>query len=121
MSEPGTDPRFIRLTLTSLAGPLIWALHFGAVYGGQHIACSASEAGTLPIRLGIIVATLIAGLALLVVFAHARKLVRPAPPAGADVPAFLHSVTRYLLGLSLLAVLASGLAGLMLPGCPSLR
>lgn len=121
MSESGTDPRFIRLTLTSMAGPLIWALHFGAVYGGQHVACAASNAGTGPVRLGIVIATVAACLALLVVFAHARKLVQPAPPADDGVPAFLHSVTLWLLGLSLFAVLASGLAGLMLPGCPSLR
>lgn len=121
MTEPGSDPRFIRLTLTSMAGPLIWALHFGAVYGGQHVACAVSASGALPVRTGIVVATLIACLVLLAVGVAARKLVQPAPPASEDVPAFLHSVTLWLLGLSLFAVLASGLAGLMLPGCPSLR
>lgn len=121
MSEPGTDPRFIRVTLTSMAGPLIWALHFGAVYGGQHVACAATELGTTPIRWGIILATLVASLAMVLVFIGAKKLTRPGPPLDEDVPVFLAAVTRYLIGLSLFAVLASGLAGLMLPGCPSLR
>lgn len=121
MTEPATDPRFIRVTLTSIGGPLIWALHFGAVYGGQHVACRAALAGDAGIRTGIIAATIAAILVLLAVFLLARRLVQPAPPADPDVPAFLHSVTAWLLGLSLFAVLASGLAALMLPSCPSLR
>lgn len=121
MSKPPSDSRFIRLTLTSMSGPLVWALHFSVVYGGQHVACAAGGLGTAPIRWGIIIATLVACLALVLVFIMARKLVQPDPPFDEDVPVFLHSVTNYLLGLSLFAVLASGLAGLILPGCPSLR
>lgn len=121
MTRPASDPRFIRLTLTSMAGPLIWSLHFGAVYGGQHVACHGLGAGTAPIRWGIVAATLAACLALGAIALYARKLVQPAPPGDPDVPAFLYSVSLWLIGLSLFAALASGLAGLMLPACPSLR
>lgn len=121
MTEPASDPRFIRVTLTSLAGPLIWALHFGAVYGGQHVACRASDLGNASIRMGIAGATIVALLAMLLVFLNVRGLVRPASPVDEDVPNFLKSATLFLLGLSLFAILGNMLAGFMLPACSSLR
>ena len=121
MSEPAREPHFIRLTATSLAGPLIWALHFGAVYGGQHVACATGLLTPGLTRLGVGVATIAAVLAILMVWAHAKRLVTPARPVSADVPAFLEAVTLFLLGLSLFAILAAGLAGILLPACPPLR
>lgn len=121
MIKPASDPRFIRLTLTSMSGPLIWALHFGAVYGGQHVACHALNLGTIPIRWGIAGATLAGCLAIGAVAVVARRLVQPEPPADPHVPAFLSAVALWLLGLSLFGILATGLAGVMLPGCASLR
>ncbi len=121
MSQPAGDPRFIRVTLTSLAGPLVWALHFGAVYGGQHVACRIADPGNASLRIAIAGVTAVAILVLVFIFLNVRQLVRPAPPFDQDVPTFLRAVSLSLIGLSLFAIVATALAGLMLPSCPTLR
>lgn len=120
-TPPARDPHFARLTFTSLSGPLIWALHFGAVYGGQHVACERGLLSAGLTRTGIVLVTLLAALAIGAIWMCARRLLTPDPPLQADLPAFLHLVTLFLLALSLFGVLAAGLASVMLPACPALR
>lgn len=121
MTIPARDPHFLRLTMTSLSGPLIWALHFGAVYGGQHVACERQLLAGGLTRTAIIIVTVVAAAAIGAVWASARRFLTPDQQLQADLPAFLHLVTLFLLGLSLFGVIAAGLAGVMLPACPALR
>jgi hypothetical protein len=121
MSRPASDTRFEWLTLISLSGPLIWSLHFGGVYGGQHVACETGLAGEMVIRSGIALATLAAIAALGLIFLLARRNMNTSQPASSDTTVFLRAVTIGLLGLSLFGVLATALAGVMLPVCPNLR
>ena len=43
MSKSDANDRFVRRTAVSLAPILLWAVHFGLVYGGAHVACTTSD------------------------------------------------------------------------------
>lgn len=104
-----------------LFGPLIWVAHFAILYGSHASVCAASgRAGQLP-------GSLVPALAL----ATALALVLVAIPLGfprrfaaiflAGKPQgetrFMLSLTRWLAGLSVVAVLANGLALVVVAPC----
>lgn len=121
MSKPQRDTRFLRRTFTSLSGILIWAAHFGLVYGVQHVACreGAGEAGY--VKPVIYLATVLAAALMGLVAAKARNWLAPDDPAMPGVSIFLRAVTHILLVLSLFGVLATTASAILLPTCAALR
>ncbi|MDD5460241.1 MAG: hypothetical protein PHG00_01195 [Methylococcales bacterium] len=120
--NPPFSENFIGIAVFSLAGPFIWVLHFGVVYGVQHIACATlgNRAGFW-IETSIILITVVALLALGLLMAKTDILQSPA--SGRTRPetktAFLSGVMRLLAFLSFLGVLFSGITVFFLPACGS--
>lgn len=116
--------RFWRATLFSLLGPLLWALHFGAVYGGQHVACAAETGLSFQlIRTGIISATAVVAAPLLFASIAPRRTLKIFGLCGYDEPmrCFLAGTMRLLSLLSFFGVVWAGSAALFLDACPALR
>jgi hypothetical protein len=122
MSKGGEQ--FWRATLFSLLGPLLWALHFGAVYGGQHVAC-APPVSLSPalIRIAIVVATLAAAAPLLAGAVAPQRVMNVFSLTGYEdaTRRFLAGTMRILCLLSLFGVVWAGSAALLLGACPALR
>lgn len=107
--------------LLSLTGPLIWALHFAVVYGVQHVGCAepGEKHADFWIQASVIVATLVALLALLLIIAK-PKLVHSINRDGEmsqNTQALLLSIMRLLALLSFFGVLWAGIAVFFLPAC----
>lgn len=115
------DREFLSYTALSLAGPVIWSVHFAVVYGIQHLICST---GFLP---GRFVMPIILGATLIAILLIAGctwgtlkgGLLSEVP--GTQVVLFYKYVSGFMLILSFFAVLATCAAGLMLPACQDLR
>ncbi len=89
----------------SILGVVIWAAHFGIVYGGQAVACAADRPGLVtPLVLG---ASAVA-LALLLVVALAARRHRHA---------FMGTMAMGIAALSALAVVWEAAPALALPSC----
>ena len=84
---------------------VVWALHFGAIYGFTGLACARGWESAVPWTVGG--ATLVAG-------AAAAALVLK--NVSTD---FLRWMTATLAALALLAILFEGLPVLMVPACGS--
>lgn len=117
MAKPGFVLRSLVVT-----GPLIlWAVHFGAVYGVNTVVCSFfPEAGTGPVRLGpaqigIAAATGAALLALALNAALAGTAGRHLDDRSTGT--FLVRVTRGLAALSALAVIWNALPAALVQAC----
>lgn len=121
MNPPTADRRFIPLTLVSLAGPLAWAAHFGAVYGGQHVACETDTASRGMLALSIGALTVLAIGLLVFVLVKGPRLLRSHQPAADQTHPFLIDVSRGLIILSVFAILATALAAFILPACAAMR
>jgi len=63
-----SSEKFIAVALVSLAGPLIWVVHFAVVYGAQHFLCSLLGNGADFWIEASIIAIIIAALSVLAFF-----------------------------------------------------
>lgn len=123
-SKQQSSERLIGIGLLSLAGPLIWVLHFAVVYGIQHVACAmvaGNRAGVL-VQASVIVATVVALLALLLPIVKPNILQRMDRNGVIQktTKAFLAELMRLLALLSFFGVLWAGIAAFFLPACGSL-
>jgi hypothetical protein len=104
-----------------LFGPLVWAAHLAVLYGAHASVCAAaSNVGGLP-DLIIPVLALATAIALALI---SLPLAFPKGFAGFlsarasdDENRFLLSLMRWLAGLSVVAVVANGIALLIVPPC----
>jgi hypothetical protein len=110
----------IGILFAVLFGPLVWAAHLLVLYGTHALACAA--AGRTTGTPTLLVAVFVPATALALVLA-ALPLLLPQRFAGllypheAEENRFLLSLMRWLAGLSLTAVVANGIAMLMVPTC----
>ena len=109
---PRSRERFLLRTGLCLSGPLVWALHFGAVYGVGHVGCATSLVGGQAMRAAVVIATLAALLGAAVLFGICRRV---------QERTFFRPVSLWLLGLSAYGICATGLAAIFLPACAPLR
>lgn len=110
--------------LLALSGMLIWALHFGLIYGVTSLACARGFAQTrvfgvavLPLSIGVL--TLIAALGSLAVIWQALRRRRALAASGdeSSLPEFTSVVAALIAGLALVAIIWEALPALMLPPC----
>lgn len=104
-----------------LLGPLIWAAHFAVLYGAHASVCAAASNvdgqadWILPM---LAVATVIALALAALPFAFARTFAGfMSARASEDESRFLVSLMRWLAALSQVAVVANGIALLVVPPC----
>lgn len=86
MSSPAL-PGFARVSLSTAAGALVWAFHFGALYQATALACARGDTGWL--RGWILLATALAVCACL-------ELLRRRPAADADLASWLRRALALL-------------------------
>lgn len=120
ITPPPPSEHFFRITLWCLMGPLIWAVHFGVLYGTQHLACALSDSENIIwLKIGIILLTLICIAVLLI------PIIKPQLLEVLDTPSTLapHTkktlsyIARCLCVLALFGVSAAGLATIFLREC----
>lgn len=110
-------------SLFALSGMLIWAAHFGLIYGLTSLACARGFAetrvfGVTVVSLSIGVVTVIAALGTLTVIWQAlRRRAVTASGNGLSLPAFTAVMAALIAGLALVAILWEALPVLMLPPC----
>lgn len=121
MERYSATPGFVLRSLLVTGPLLLWAVHFGAVYGVNTVVCSFfPEAGTGPVRLGpaqigVAVATAAALLALALNAMVAGIAGRGLDERGPGL--FLTRVTRGLAALSALAVIWNALPAALVQAC----
>lgn len=120
-SNPQFSEKFIGIALLALAGPFVWVLHFAVVYGVQHIACVTQvKHADFWVEISIIVITVAALLALVLLIAKPDMLERPdSGRIRQDTSVFLSGIMRLMALLSIFAVLWTGIALFFLPACGS--
>lgn len=121
--RPEFSEKFIGIALLSLAGPLIWVLHFAVVYGVQHIACvTLKNRADFWIETSIVVVTVVALLVLLLLIIKPDVLQRLDRNQIREerIIVFLSGIMRVLAFLSFLGVLWSGMSLFFLPACGSI-
>jgi hypothetical protein len=121
--RPEFSEKFIGIALLSLAGPLIWVLHFAVVYGVQHIACvTLLNRADFWIETSIVVVTVVALLVLLLLIIKPDVLQRLDKNQIREerIMVFLSGIMRVLAFLSFLGVLWSGMSLFFLPACGSI-
>jgi hypothetical protein len=104
-----------------LFGPLVWVAHLAVLYGVHSSVCAAAlHAGSSPYPV-ISILVLATAFALAVVSLPLTQSKRFAAFLAARAidgeGRFLQSLTRWLAGLSMVAVVANGLALLLVPPC----
>jgi hypothetical protein len=107
------------IVLAVLFGPLVWAAHLLVLYGTHAVACAGGTAGTTESLVAVLVLATALALVLVVL-----PLIVPRRLAGLlgrghaeEEDRFLLSLMRWLAGLSLAAVVANGIAILIVPPC----
>jgi hypothetical protein len=121
--RPEFSEKFIGIALLSLAGPLIWVLHFAVVYGVQHIACvTLLNRADFWIETSIVVVTVVALMVLLLLIIKPDVLQRLDKNQIREerIMVFLSGIMRVLAFLSFLGVLWSGMSLFFLPACGSI-
>lgn len=123
-TPPGVE-KFWIVTFLSLAGPLIWAIHFGFVYGVQHLLCSsiAPGANETPLTIFVMAATIgaLIPLAFLGLWPSRAYEIAGIRLQAEAASAFLIGAMRAATLLSVTGVLWVGAAALFVGGCTSLR
>ena len=123
LSKQVFSEKFIGIALLSLAGPLIWVLHFAVVYGVQHIACvTLGDRADFWVEVTIIAITVVALSVLLALMVRPDDILqcldkhqmRPD-----STKAFFSGIMRVLALLAFFGVLWSGIALFFLPTCGS--
>lgn len=120
MSKSDANDRFVRRTTVSLAPILLWAVHFGLVYGGAHVACTTSDGpiGELAADIAVWGVTGAAVLALVGVGLRVRSLLSGGAGSGDENSNdFLVHIVQALTILSLLGVIWAGAAASFMPTC----
>jgi hypothetical protein len=104
-----------------LIGPIVWALHFFALYGPQSMLCARGLPEAVPPI--VAVATLAAAATLLFAIWRPGRLARLMRADGwPQAPQqFLRHVMQALAVLSLFAVAAAAAVALFVPSCAALR
>ena len=110
------------IVLAVFFGPIVWAAHLLVLYGAHAVVCAAAARTAGTTGLLVLVFALATALALALV---AVPLLMPRRLAGLfyrrghaeGEDRFLLSLMRWLAGLSLVAVVANGIALLMVPVC----
>jgi hypothetical protein len=104
-----------------LFGPLVWAAHLAVLYGAHASVCAAaSNVGGLPDLIIPVLApaTAIALALVLLPLAFPRRFAGfISARAPDDENRFLLSLMRWLAGLSVVAMVANGIALLIVPPC----
>lgn len=105
---------FALITILVLIGPILWAIHFTALYLTHTLVC-VSLTRDAPVLIPIIigVATLFAAAPILLFLFWPRLLGR----LHGDSGAFLRATLKLLLVLSLVAIVWGGIGGFMVPAC----
>ena len=105
---------FVLVTMILLVGPLLWALHFTALYLIHTLVCVgfAREAPAL-VPVIILAATLLAAAPMVLFLFWPRLLQR----YHGDVGSFLRTTLALLLVLSLAAIAWGGMSALLIPAC----
>jgi len=102
-----------------LNGPILWAVHFTAIYGAQSTMCGRDlPAPVQTVVLGTTIAALIPLAAITAWPAWASRLLRK---RNAEIPHALVAIARWLSLLSAIAILWAGATALWIPPCPPLR
>lgn len=121
-SNQQASEKFIGVALLSLAGPLIWVLHFAVVYGVQHIVCfTLGNRADFWVEVSIIAITVAALLALVLLIAKPDILQYPdnGRIGQETTKMFFSGIMRLMALLSFFGVLWSGIALFFLPACGS--
>ena len=86
-------------------GAIVWAVHFGLLYGVTSIACARGPGGVVPwIAGGLTIAALVAAVAIVAV-------------ALPDRARFESWMTAAIAGIAAIAIAFEGLAVVMVPAC----
>ncbi|WAK02639.1 hypothetical protein [Methylobacter sp. YRD-M1] len=113
----------VGVLLITLAGPLIWGVHFGIVYAAHHLICLLTgNSAAFWAQLAVIAATIAALLALLLSIFKPEIMQHMVRYESAQniSRSFLTGVMRLMALLSVFGVLWAGSAALFLPACTSI-
>lgn len=117
--SPSGDRPVFGEAFYGLLGPLVWALHFGAIYLGHHLACETALRGGRAIDLFVLAVTGVAALVLGFGVAApriTRRLMRLSDTSH-SIDTFMTAAMRVLSLLSLFGVLWAGAAALFVAAC----
>lgn len=108
-------PAFTRTLLLLFSGPIVWMLHFFAIYGLAGIVCArpalqAGGAGGPVLTWGVLGLGLLAAAAIFAALFLARRREAAAAP-------FVRQVATGLGALALVAIAWETTAALLVPGC----
>jgi hypothetical protein len=112
---------FLAKSLYALAGLLIWALHFGAIYVFQALACARGFAGREVAGADVVTVFIVAA-TVIALLASAAAIAAGWRTAGANVELaehdeFLRRLGLLVAGLSVVAIIWEALPVLMMPPC----
>jgi hypothetical protein len=118
------DTHFLRKSLLTLGGLLVWAAHFALIYAITAFICARGlqgrqlwGLGALPLATGLAtLAALAAALAILLIGRRRHRAARGQHDAKA-VDVFMNYCTMALAGLSLLAIIWNAVPILIVPAC----
>lgn len=125
MSDGNKTNRRIEIggILFLLAGPILWALHFLAIYGAQSTLCALGEPGLgilNSVNVAIIGATVV-GVTVLGWLVIAPNALQRMMSDAQSSDTFIISVMRLLTLLSIVAIIWEGAAFSLLPACDQVR
>lgn len=117
MGKPSQES-IVLLAAVLLLGPLLWALHFTALYLIHTLVCvSLAREAPILVPLIIVAATLLAAAPILLFLFSPRLLRRYHGRYQGKVGPFLRATFGLLLVLSLVAIAWGGMSALVVPAC----
>lgn len=123
-SAPESAPRHpVALLLATMVGLYAWAAQFTVVYGFTAVACArgfahASVFGIGIVRLIIVAASVAAFAVTAIAFVRSLRAHRRSGEATSQRDGFLVYLTVLISGLSLVAIVWTGLPAFLIPVCP---
>lgn len=104
--------------LRALAGPIVWAAHFFAIYIAEALVCTAASPTSSAMRMTTLLLTLLALLALAAIIVSARQaFADPGKTTEGRDRDFLPAATLSLALISCLAVIWTAAPAFFLPVC----